>query len=247
MSGNIQVITESFVNVIVTSTINSFGSEKHFPKDLKIAALKGKLELVTGARCGSMKLSVLDKDNKFVCNLDNDETLLGSYPVDSGMKIHVEDSHLNVGEFDDVSKVEKYEIPEDEYAKRADSVRAFKERNKLGRFNEEEQKKKEEEMLKKTEEEQLKAESMKPGDRCEVRVPGQPTKRGTVRYVGTTDFKPGMWVGVQYDEPFGKNNGSVEGKKYFDCPPKYGAFVKPLSVEVGDFPEEDIGFDEDEM
>lgn len=248
MSQNIQVITEDYVNVTVTSNINALGVEKRYPKSLTVAALKGKLELVTGGSAATMKLSVYNKDNQLVCDVDNDDALLGSYPIDSGMRIHVIDKCLSAGEFDDVSKVEKFEISEEEYSKRSDSVRAFKEKNRLGRFNQEQVKKREEEQREKEEQEVRKAENIKPGDRCEVRVPGQPAKRGTVRYVGPTDFKAGVWVGVQYDEPYGKHDGSVEGKRYFECLPKYGAFVKPSAVEVGDFPEEDLGLgDDDEM
>lgn len=51
--------------------------------------------------------------------------------------------------------------------------------------------------------------------------------RATVRYVGTAEFSPGTWIGVELDSPDGKNNGTVQGVKYFDCADKYGKFFKP--------------------
>ncbi|XP_046578955.1 tubulin-folding cofactor B-like [Haliotis rubra] len=245
--GGYQVITQSVVNVRVTSNVNTFGSERRFQKDLTISDLKNKIELLTGASSGTMKLSLNDKDNKMVCQLDNEAALLGSYPVEDNMIIHVEDKSLILGEYEDVSKVKKYEMTAEDYSKRSDSVRSFKERNKLGRFDPEEQARKQKEMQQKDEEEKARLEEMKIGDRCEVQITGQPTRRGTVKYLGDTDFKPGLWVGVQYDEPHGKNDGSVSGKQYFSCQPKYGGFVKPLNVKVGDFPEEDFGLSDEEM
>lgn len=100
--------------------------------------------MITGASAASMKLQAFTKDDKLVCDLDNDDALLGSYHVDDGMRIHVSwsvsscvfaevtlsachalcflqatDTAHRVGEFEDLSKVEKYEMSEDDYAKRS--------------------------------------------------------------------------------------------------------------------------------
>ena len=107
----------------------------------------------------------------------------------------------------------------------------------MGKYNEDEVKKKAEELQAKEAEEEKVANSLKVDQRCEVAVPGQARRRGIIKFIGNTSFKPGWWIGIHYDEPVGKNDGSVEGTRYFICPAKYGAFVKPAHVCMGDFPE----------
>nr|XP_006011928.1 PREDICTED: kinesin-like protein KIF13B isoform X1 [Latimeria chalumnae] len=55
-------------------------------------------------------------------------------------------------------------------------------------------------------------------------------KAGTIRYIGTTDFAEGIWVGVELDVPAGKNDGSIGGRQYFKCNPGYGVLVRPSRV-----------------
>ena len=43
------------------------------------------------------------------------------------------------------------------------------------------------------------------------------TRKGFVRFVGPTEFAAGLWIGIDLEEPRGKNNGTVDGKKYFNC------------------------------
>jgi tubulin-folding cofactor B len=114
---------------------------------------------------------------------------------------------------------------------------AYKARNKIGRFADESE-----------------VDAPLPLDlKCEARVKVMPTnprdieRVGTIRYVGKVDFAIGSWVGIEYDEPVGKNDGTVEGKQYFQCQSKYGGFVKPERCAVRDWQslDDELDFDSD--
>ncbi|XP_033633669.1 tubulin-folding cofactor B-like [Asterias rubens] len=252
MAQDFSVVTASYANLQITSTLNNFPSEKRFQKDMTIGTLKGKLEMITGSSSAAMSLQLFNKDGHLVITMSDDAALLGSYPVDHGMRIHVVDSDPNRlrGEFEDLSKVEKFEISAEEYSKRTDSVQAFKKKLKVGQYQEldpDEAARQEALKKEKEDEEERLAGAITVGSRCQVNIPATPpVKRGTVMFVGKTDFKPGFWIGVKYDEPLGKNDGSVKGKQYFECLPKYGGFVKPQFVAVGDYPEESFDMDDDD-
>ncbi|XP_020284066.1 tubulin-folding cofactor B [Pseudomyrmex gracilis] len=237
------VITTDFVNLSITNSAReSCYVERRFQKSITIDEFKGKLELLTGGNSATMTVEVYDKNDKLVCKLTEGQRLLGSYPIDDGMRIHVIDNFSCTAE--DIN-VKKFEISEEEYAKKTDTVKAFLEKNKLGKYNEEEMRRRAEEKKREEETEEEMARLCKVGDRCEVSVPNQPKRRATILYIGKTEFKEGCWIGVKYDEPLGKNDGSVGGKRYFECAPKYGGFVKPTHVKVGDFPEENFDLNEE--
>ncbi|CAK9003620.1 unnamed protein product [Durusdinium trenchii] len=53
------------------------------------------------------------------------------------------------------------------------------------------------------------------------------TYLGTVRFSGKTQFAEGHWIGIELDEAVGKNDGSVQGSRYFSCPAQHGLFCRP--------------------
>jgi len=53
-----------------------------------------------------------------------------------------------------------------------------------------------------------------------------------IKYVGRTDFSPGIWVGLELRNPRGKHNGEVQERRYFTCKDGHGLLVRPRTVSV---------------
>lgn len=53
---------------------------------------------------------------------------------------------------------------------------------------------------------------------------------GKIRFVGNLHFTTGEWIGIELDNPSGKNDGSAKGERYFECAPGYGMFLKPSMI-----------------
>lgn len=154
-----------------------------------------------------------------------DETkTLGEYNPCEGYTVHViDESGTNMaGEFDDVSKVEKYEISEKDYSKRTDTFRSFKQRMQAAgnpNFVKPDGDSVYEDFMKDE------SEAMSVGQRCQMNV-GE--RRGEVKYLGkVAGMGAGYWVGVLLDEPTGDSNGTHKGKKYFEAGDKFACFTRP--------------------
>ncbi|KAK1674329.1 CAP-Gly domain-containing protein [Colletotrichum godetiae] len=57
-------------------------------------------------------------------------------------------------------------------------------------------------------------------------------RTGIVRFAGGTHFASGDWVGIELEDDSGKNDGSVQGERYFDCALGHGMFVRPTTLAI---------------
>ncbi|KAG2428306.1 hypothetical protein HXX76_010454 [Chlamydomonas incerta] len=222
-----------------------------------IESVKVKLSFHCGTNPGAMLLSLLDESGGLMANMWEDGRKLGFYSPRDGCTLHVTDTDPSSasagGWLEDTSLVEKYKISDESYDKREKTYRKWKNEQ----LAKDPQWCLEKEMAKRRGEEWVPpvkiedpdhmsdlAAAIQPGARCSV-DPGD--RRGEVKFVGRVEGLPlGFWVGVAYDEPLGKNDGSHKGRKYFEALPGYGGFVRPDKVKVGDFPVVDEFASDDE-
>jgi len=53
----------------------------------------------------------------------------------------------------------------------------------------------------------------------------------TIRYIGPVAAKLGLWLGVEWDDPFrGKHNGTHAGLSYFKC--TYTTLIEPRTYRI---------------
>ncbi|TKX19493.1 cell polarity protein alp11 [Elsinoe australis] len=238
--------TSSDVTLLVVS--DNARSERRVSPAWTIEELKTRLVAITGIPASSQKLtiSISSSQSQSLGHLP-ETALLNQVALRDYAELRVIDTRpAGLREnFTDVSAVPKYEMPKDEYENRTDSVLAWKKAQKLGRFDPsapgiEEQK------IRAVNRE-VEERGIKVGSRCRL-LPETDSRRGHVKHVGNVPEIPGLgaWIGVALDEPTGKNDGTANGVRYFECPPKHGVFVRPERVEVGDFPPID-DFDDDEF
>lgn len=147
-----------------------------------------------------MEIELYNGD-KLITKINDNDAMIGSYPIETGMRLHVIDNFLFIGE-----NVEKFELTEDQYKQKQNTVRDFLFKNKLGKYNEEEMKQLEEKRKRIQEEEKELAKLAVIGARCMVTAKG-PHRIGTIMYNGSLDGKTGIFIGVKFDEPLGVNDG----------------------------------------
>ena len=58
--------------------------------------------------------------------------------------------------------------------------------------------------------------------------------KAAVQFIGNTHFAPGDWIGIELEDASGKNDGAVQGQRYFDCPPGHGMFIRPSVLTIVD-------------
>lgn len=216
--------------------------ECKFAEDAPLSSVKEQIYRMTGTMPQHQVLRLKASDGH-VIDLEDPSSSLSDYSARDGMELLVDDTNpLSVAReagLNDLSQIEKYVMSDETYDKLDGTVRQYL-REKLK--NDPEYRKQvldaRRQRQKETGRETEAAERIEVGMRC--RLSGN--RRGEVAFVGPVpSLGKGHFVGVRLDEPLGDSDGVHGGTRYFDAQMKYAAFVKPLSVEVGDFPE--LGLD----
>ncbi|KAG7691536.1 hypothetical protein KL951_005373 [Ogataea haglerorum] len=224
-----------FVNVFVTSDLTS--SERRICLDWTIEFFKSRLELITGVLTADQKVWIYksaDAAEREEITAEGSQ-ILSAYQIRPHTRIHVDNMNpksilreLEAEFSDDTGQL--YVIDDEKYRQRKESALKWKKENGYGEFNPKLQARKS--LL--VQEIDNRAELFRVGQSCEV-LSGNTSKSGVIKFVGKVDEIDNgkcIWVGVELELPLGKNDGSLKGKRFFDCEKNHGCFVKPSKIRL---------------
>lgn len=268
-------------NTVVLDLTHSNLKQQHieirFDKHQSVDDLRHKIYQKTGTPHAFQHLQIFSGAGIVAEVPPNDAatTKLGYFSLQHGMRVHCVDLNPNSisrgGALEDVSLVSKYEISNEDYNKRKNTLRRWETDQKaedpsftLAKYGKDHKELVEAKQMHKLGLPLPDGFDLKDGNvvksncdngadavtgievdmRCEVQPGG---RRGTVKYIGEVPelaTAGGYWIGIVFDEPVGKSDGTVGGKFYFEAAQKFGGFCRGKNVKVGDYPERDL-FDED--
>ncbi|KAI9788780.1 MAG: hypothetical protein M1816_006561 [Peltula sp. TS41687] len=250
-------------------------SERRINPSWTVSLLRAKLEFITGIPPSCQSLLLFTTPDSAPLNLPSSSSSSSSYettPLSSLLPLHqltssselrVSDTRpasmqLNLLNTEDESA--QFVLDEADYAARTDSVLAWKKRAGLGRFDPGAEERRRQALRR--HEEEAREKGVVVGKRVMVGGGGGEEeedggRRGWVRFVGVVDEigGGGWWVGVELDEPVGRNDGRAPGgRRYFDIEAegdkgKRGVFVRPERCRVGEWEvvNDFGGMDDEEM
>jgi tubulin-folding cofactor B len=281
-AGDAQAYADCHENTVVLDLTHSNLIQQHieirFDKHQTVDDLRHKIYQKTGTPHHFQHLQVYN-GSQLRAEIPPTEVAtrkLGYYSLQHGMRVHCVDINPNSisrgGALENVSLVKKYQMSDEEYNKRKNTLRNWEQEQKaadpsftLAKHGQEHKALVDAKRMRKlglplpegfevVNGEVVRIKSQQDAEfgeesvkgitidmRCEVQPGG---RRGTVKFVGEVPELGGYWVGISFDEPLGKSDGSIGGKQYFEAFPKHGGFCRGKNVKVGDFPERDL-FDED--
>ncbi|QLQ79636.1 hypothetical protein HG537_0C02830 [Torulaspora globosa] len=225
-------MSRSKMKVLIESQFCSIA--KDFPVDIRLESLCDRIYPLTGIEPNHMKLTAKDLEGNVLSTIDPsawDDEYQMLYDTRISC-IFVEDTSGISDRLQRSDEDVSFKLSEEDYVQRQDTLLAWKVRNKMGRFDPAYRQQLDE--SRRLQQERL--QSLEINQRCVVRSDGKPERRGWLRFVGVVaEISPtDIWCGVQFDEPVGKNNGSVKETVYFGpVSANYGGFVRPTSVETG--------------
>lgn len=212
-----------------------------------IENIKNKIYIHTGTPVSDMKLYAYDYSNveQTQVFLGDNHRCLNDYNVQDTYIIYI---HANEGNpsnsiynIDDEEILKnmkdfKYQISEDAYNKRQNSMRNFLKqlRKKKAEETVMTQSSTEANSITENATKIYDQEMYKIGNRCRVKMGD---RRGILKFIGNLKNKTEIFVGVDLDEPLGNSDGTYQKQFLFECKgDKYGYLGNINSIEIGDFP-----------